>query len=297
MVNQRIGSFIAALRREQNLTQEQLAEKIGVSNRSISRWENGNTLPDYSLLQTLATVLGVNLSELLAGQRMDDHSRTEESVQLALELAQHEKDALRKKLNIRFGAGLIFLVFGSLLCRFAAEPFVFFLLCTLLGISFLTAGFLSNNRKTTVQKDRLHILVADDGDLRMYTAAQMLQFTMKYQTGHKKQHHRAFEALAAALSDGEYAELAFIADSCTINGNPGPWHIGAALTNKRLLLCGEVVRGRFMTAIETDSYARSLLNVLHMKGGKLVLGLNNGIIKIEGRDLDPVARKLLKLLS
>jgi len=52
-----------------------------------------------------------------------------------------------------------------------------------------------------------------------------------------------------------------------------------------------------MTAIETDSYARSLLNVLHMKGGKLVLGLNNGIIKIEGRDLDPVARKLLKLLS
>ena len=50
-MNQRkIGNFIAELRKEKNMTQEQLAEKLGVSNKSISRWENGVTMPDYSLL-------------------------------------------------------------------------------------------------------------------------------------------------------------------------------------------------------------------------------------------------------
>ena len=72
MTNIRIGTFIADLRKEQGLTQEQLAERLGVSNRSISRWENGNTLPDYSLMQALAIVLGISLSELLAGQRLDE---------------------------------------------------------------------------------------------------------------------------------------------------------------------------------------------------------------------------------
>ena len=65
MINQRIGSFIAALRKEQNLTQEQFAEKLGVSNRSVSRWENGNTLPDLSLMEKICRITGVTLPELL----------------------------------------------------------------------------------------------------------------------------------------------------------------------------------------------------------------------------------------
>ena len=57
MTNIRIGTFIADLRKEQGLTQKQLAERLGVSNRSISRWENGNTLPDYSLMQALTAAV------------------------------------------------------------------------------------------------------------------------------------------------------------------------------------------------------------------------------------------------
>ena len=61
MINRRIGAFIAALRREQKLTQEQFAEKLGVSNRSVSRWETGSTLPDLSVMESICQITGVPL--------------------------------------------------------------------------------------------------------------------------------------------------------------------------------------------------------------------------------------------
>lgn len=70
MDQEKIGRFIATCRKEQKLTQEQLAEKLGVTNRSISRWENGRTIPDLSLLPLLADELNVEISELLNGRKM-----------------------------------------------------------------------------------------------------------------------------------------------------------------------------------------------------------------------------------
>ena len=69
MDQQKIGRFIAQCRKEKSLTQEQLAETLGVSNRSVSRWENGNNLPDVSLFQPLCDVLNITLEELLDGER------------------------------------------------------------------------------------------------------------------------------------------------------------------------------------------------------------------------------------
>ena len=63
-----IGSYIAQKRRAQNLTQEQLAEQLGVSNKTISKWENGKCMPDYSIIQKLCTALHVTLSELMDGE-------------------------------------------------------------------------------------------------------------------------------------------------------------------------------------------------------------------------------------
>ena len=63
-----IGSYIARKRKEQNLTQEQLAEKLGVSNKTISKWENGKCMPDYSIIQKLCEVLHVTLPELMDGE-------------------------------------------------------------------------------------------------------------------------------------------------------------------------------------------------------------------------------------
>jgi len=66
----KIGKFILYCRKEKGLTQEQLAAKLGVSSKSISRWENGNTLPDYSLLKDLCNELDINVNELLSGEKI-----------------------------------------------------------------------------------------------------------------------------------------------------------------------------------------------------------------------------------
>ena len=63
-----IGSYIAKKRREKNLTQKQLAEKLGVSNKTVSKWENGKCMPDYSIIEQLCSELSVTLSELLGGE-------------------------------------------------------------------------------------------------------------------------------------------------------------------------------------------------------------------------------------
>lgn len=66
----KIGKFIAELRKEKQLTQEQLAEKLGVNNRTISRWENGKSMPDLSLFKTLCKTLEITINELLEGERI-----------------------------------------------------------------------------------------------------------------------------------------------------------------------------------------------------------------------------------
>lgn len=70
MNQEKFGKFISELRKEKNITQEQLAEKLGVSDKSISRWENGNTMPDISLLVELADILNTTLPELINGRKM-----------------------------------------------------------------------------------------------------------------------------------------------------------------------------------------------------------------------------------
>jgi len=75
MDQQAIGRFISCCRNEKGLTQAQLAEMLGVSDKSISRWENGKTMPDISLYEPLCNALDVKISELLYARRMTDDER------------------------------------------------------------------------------------------------------------------------------------------------------------------------------------------------------------------------------
>ena len=67
--NEKVGQFIACLRREQQLTQRQLAERLYVSDKAVSKWERGESLPSVALLMPLARCLGVSVNELLNGSR------------------------------------------------------------------------------------------------------------------------------------------------------------------------------------------------------------------------------------
>ena len=85
MIDQiKIGSFLRELRKEKELTQEQLAEKFGVSSRSVSRWENGNTMPELGILVELADYYEVDIKEIIDGERKSEIMKKE------------EKDTLRK---------------------------------------------------------------------------------------------------------------------------------------------------------------------------------------------------------
>ena len=67
----KIGKYIAENRKKKNMTQEQLAEKLGVTSKTVSRWENGNYMPDNSLLIPLSEELGITLNDLLSGEKVE----------------------------------------------------------------------------------------------------------------------------------------------------------------------------------------------------------------------------------
>lgn len=72
MNQEKIGKFIAQCRKEKNLTQSQLAEKLNMSDKSISKWETGRGMPDSSIMMELCTYLGINVNELLSGEHIKD---------------------------------------------------------------------------------------------------------------------------------------------------------------------------------------------------------------------------------
>ena len=68
----KIGKFIAQCRNEKNITQEELGEKLGVTNKTISRWENGHYLPDIEMMQLLSKEFSISINELISGEKIKD---------------------------------------------------------------------------------------------------------------------------------------------------------------------------------------------------------------------------------
>ncbi|NCB93090.1 MAG: XRE family transcriptional regulator [Clostridia bacterium] len=99
------GKFIAQKRREKNLTQEQLAEQLGVSNKTISKWETGKCMPDYSVVEKLCGVLGITVSELMDGEEANDSIRIYDDEQI-LDLLRRTQE-LEKQKNTLYGIILI----------------------------------------------------------------------------------------------------------------------------------------------------------------------------------------------
>lgn len=103
-----IGNYIAQKRRAQNLTQEQLAEALGVSNKTVSKWENGKCMPDYSVIQKLCGALHVTLAELMDREDAAESSmRAYDDAQI-LDLLRRTQELERQK-GILYGVALIVL--------------------------------------------------------------------------------------------------------------------------------------------------------------------------------------------
>ena len=84
----KIGRFIAECRRLQGLTQAQLAEKLNITDRAVSKWETGRSLPDAALMLTLCEILDISVNELLNGERVTMENKQEKNEQILLEMAK-----------------------------------------------------------------------------------------------------------------------------------------------------------------------------------------------------------------
>ena len=111
MIDQiKIGAFLRELRKEKELTQEQLAEKFGVSSRSVSRWENGNTMPELGILVELADYYEVDIKEIIDGERKSERMEKEEKETLrkVADYAETEKKlVVKRKCIVTFVGTLI----------------------------------------------------------------------------------------------------------------------------------------------------------------------------------------------
>ena len=106
MDQQTTGKFIARKRKEKNLTQEQLAEKLGVSNKTISKWENGKCMSDYAVVKSLCQELDITVAELMDGEETEEKSiRTYDDDQI-MELLKRTQELERQK-NILYGVLLL----------------------------------------------------------------------------------------------------------------------------------------------------------------------------------------------
>ena len=83
----KIGKFIASCRKEQGMTQANLAEKLGITDRAVSKWENGKSMPDSGIMLEQCELLEINVNELLSGEKIDMNNyeeKTEENLRQVL---------------------------------------------------------------------------------------------------------------------------------------------------------------------------------------------------------------------
>ena len=121
----KIGEFIAEQRKAKNLTQATLAEKLGITDRAVSKWERGKGLPDASLMLELCEILDITVNELLSGEKivMEDYKKKTEELLLEMAKSEEEKNkSLLTAWNIILVISMAGLIVSSILIRYCMEP-------------------------------------------------------------------------------------------------------------------------------------------------------------------------------
>lgn len=131
----KIGKFIAEKRKERNMTQMQLAEQLGITDRAVSKWERGKSLPDASIMLRLCELLGITAGDLLRGEVVSMESYDKNTEELLLEMVRQKEAADKRLLSMEVvimivsGAFLAFLIAaGTVFMRMQAQNRVFWLL-------------------------------------------------------------------------------------------------------------------------------------------------------------------------
>lgn len=118
----KIGKFIATCRKEQNLTQMDLASKLNITDRAVSKWECGKAMPDSAIMLELCEILKISVNELLLGERIKMTEIDKKTEETLIELAMQKQNADKRLLTLEIVIGLISSIF---LCALIAIGIVF----------------------------------------------------------------------------------------------------------------------------------------------------------------------------
>jgi len=154
MNQEKIGKFIAKSRKEKNITQTQLAEKLGVSDRTVGNWENGRNMPDLSLFKPLCDELGITINDLISGEKIKNNVYQEKLEENIINTIDYTNKKIENKNNF---IGLILIIFGILISITAVSIFpsesswgsiysVFGVIISLIGVSRFTKKLSSIKR-------------------------------------------------------------------------------------------------------------------------------------------------------
>ena len=139
----KIGRFIAAKRKEQKLTQVQLAEKLGITDRAVSKWETGKSLPDASIMLQLCGYLRITVNDLLSGEVVSMENYNEKTEKNLIEVIRQKEEADKRLLTIEIVIGLLSTAFLFTMVAVAAliqmQDSIRFLLIAIGFVQFLVA--------------------------------------------------------------------------------------------------------------------------------------------------------------
>ena len=106
----KIGKFIAECRKSENLTQAQLAEKLNITDRAVSKWETGRSLPDSSIMLELCSILKISVNDLLSGEVVPMDNYNKEMEKKLIEVAKEKEDADKQLLTLEWVVGILSMI-------------------------------------------------------------------------------------------------------------------------------------------------------------------------------------------
>lgn len=132
MDQEKIGKLIAKCRKDKKMTQQEPADQLGVTDKSVSKWENGKCLPNVSLYKELCDILGITLNEFFAGERIKDEEFKEIADNNLLNALEHSSFTLKEKIEY----------FGD---KWDKEHFFELIITMLIIVGFIIYGFIKDN--------------------------------------------------------------------------------------------------------------------------------------------------------
>jgi transcriptional regulator with XRE-family HTH domain len=145
----KIGKFISSCRKEQGMTQAALAEKLGISDRAVSKWETGKSMPDSGIMLELCELLGINVNELLSGERIMTEVYDKRAEENLLEMRRQVEEKNRQLLRTEYLIVIPAVVLGLVLILVASfveipsvwrGTLIFFAVAMIVVFAFIAAG-------------------------------------------------------------------------------------------------------------------------------------------------------------